>query len=127
MRRDDGSVLVEAIVAVAIMASVLAVACRAVGDSAHRVAAVDRARLARLEARSRLDEVGADIALAPGVSAGRDAGFDWRVEITPSEGAVAANGRLMDVAVDVTQGGRPAFSLHSMRLAPSTGADGSAS
>ncbi len=116
--------LVEAIVAVAIMTSVLAVACRTVGDSAHRVAAVDRARLARLEARSRLDEVGADIALAPGVSGGRDAGFDWRVEITPAEGVAAANGRLMDVSVDVSQDGRRTFNLHSMRLAAGAAADG---
>ena len=118
--------LVEAIVAVAIMATVSAVACRAVGDGAHRAAAVDRARLARLEARSRLDEVGADIALAPGVSAGRDAGFDWRVEITAAEGSAAENGRLMDVTVDVSQDGRRAFSLHSMRLATRLAADADA-
>ena len=79
---------------------------------------VERSRLAMLEARSRLAEVGADIALAPGVSSGQDGDLSWRVEIAPVAASAARIGRLMDVTVDVSQGGRPGAVLRSMRLAP---------
>jgi hypothetical protein len=115
---EAGSVLVEAMVACAILAMTLALACRAVGDGAHRTGGAERSRLAMLEARSRLDEVGADIALAPGVSSGEDGELVWRVEIAPADSSGAANGRLMDVRVGVEQGGRQVVSLHSLRLAP---------
>lgn len=122
VRADAGSVLVETMVAAAIMAVVLGAACQGLGDGARRVASAERARLAWLEARSRLDEVGADIPLAPGASSGQDGELDWRVRIDPAPGGALTNGRLLSVAVDVSQDGRPLASLSSLRLAPASGA-----
>lgn len=104
-------------VAAAIMAVVLAVATQAIGSGARREARVERSTLAMLEARSRLDEVGADIALAPGVSSGQDGEMAWRVTITPTADAAGSDARLMDVQVDVSENDRPVFLLRSMRLA----------
>ncbi len=119
MRRahEAGSVLVEALVALAIVAVTLTVACQAVGQGARRTAAVETSRLAMLEARSRLEEVGADIPLAPGESSGQDVGLLWRVVVTPAQGSGAANGRLMDVVVTAERDGREAARLHSLRWA----------
>ena len=105
-------------VASAIVAMTLTFACRAVGDGARRTNAAERSRLALLEARSRLDEVGADIPLSPGVSSGQDGALVWRVEVGPAEGADPSSHQLMDVVVGVSAGGRPIASLHSLRMAP---------
>lgn len=114
---EAGSALVEAMVAAAILAVTLGVAARAVGDGARRTAAAERSRLAMLEARSRLAEVGADIALAPGVSSGEDGALGWRVLIAPA--SEESGGRLLDVRVGVSAGGgREIVQLHSLRLAP---------
>ena len=121
MRRgnEEGSVLVEAMVAGAIMAMTLALAYRASGDGARRTQAADLSRLAVLEAQSRLAEVGADIALAPGESSGIDGDLAWRVEVSPAASAQGTAGRLMAVAASAgPRDGRPRVTLHSLRLAP---------
>ncbi len=113
--------LVEAMVAAAIMAMTLAVAYRATGDGALRTAAAERSRLAVLEAQSRLAEVGGDIALAPGESGGVDGDLAWRVEVSPAASGPGGSGRLMAVSVEVgPPQSRTLVSLHSLRLAPST-------
>ena len=113
--------MVEAMVAVAIMAMTLAVAYRATGDGAIRTGAAERSRLAVLEAQSRLAEVGGDIALAPGESSGVDGDLAWRVEVSPAPSAPGGSGRLMAVLVEVGPSqGRTLVSLRSLRLAPST-------
>ncbi len=118
--REDGSVLVEAMVAAAIMAMTLAVAYRAIGDGALRTGAAEHSRLALLEARSRLAEVGGDIALAPGESSGLDGDLAWRVEVLPAP-STSGSGRLLAIAVEVgPPQGRILVSLHSLRFAPST-------
>ena len=119
---EAGSVLVEAMVALAIVAATLTVACQAVGSGARRTAAVEASRLAMLEARSRLEEVGTDIPLAPGESSGQDAGLLWRVVIAPAQGSGAANGQLMDVVVTAERGGRDLARLHSLRWATAASA-----
>ena len=117
---EEGSVLVEAMVAAAIMAMTLAMAYRAAGDGALSTGNAERSRLAVLEAQSRLAEVGGDIALAPGESSGVDGDLAWRVEVSPAPSAPSGSGRLMAVSVEVgPPQGRALVSLRSLRLAPS--------
>ena len=116
--REQGSVLVEAMVAAGVMAMTLAVAYRAAGDGALRTQAADRSRLAVLEAQSRLAEVGGDIALAPGQSSGRDGDIAWRVDVAPAA-AQGAGARLLAVSASAgPRDGPPRVTLRTLRIAP---------
>lgn len=109
--------LVDALVAMALLTLTLAFAAQAVGDGARRTAAAERSRLAALEAQSRLDEVGGDIPLQVGRDEGQDAGLTWRVDISPAAGLASAQGRLLDVAVQVyAPGGGLLATLRSRRM-----------
>lgn len=115
---ERGSVLVDALVAIGIMGLTLAFAADAVGDGARRTHAAELSRLAVLEARSRLAEVGGDIPLQAGRDTGEDAGLEWQVDVAPASGFAGKVGRLMEVTVQVSAPGRPALAtLHSQRLA----------
>jgi hypothetical protein len=120
MRRagDDGSVLIDALVAVGVLTVTLALAGEAVGDSAKRTRQAEAHRLAALEAASRMAEVGADIAASPGESQGVDGALVWSIDISPSgEGAATDGTRLLDVKVVVADsGGHTLSSLHSLRV-----------
>ncbi len=120
-RRDAGSALVEAMVAVAIVAMMLAVAYRAVGESVLRSRAAEASRTAAMIAQSRLAMVGADIPLTPGESTGVDGDFTWRVEIDPTEEDASAMGHLLAVTASV-RGPRGADRavLRTLRLAPAS-------
>lgn len=115
---DDGSVLIDALVAVGVLTVTLVLAGEAVGDSAKRTRLAESHRLAALEAASRMAEVGADISAAPGQSQGVDGPLVWSIDISPSgEGAATDGTRLLDVKVVVTdQAGHPLSSLHSLRV-----------
>lgn len=111
--------LVDALVAIGVMAIVLTTAATVVGDGARRTSAGERGRLAALEARSRLAEVGADIPLTPGRSGGEDGDLVWTVDIAPEAGATALKaGRLLSVSVTVADGeGATLATLRSLRFA----------
>ena len=92
---ESGSVLVDALVAIGVMAITLALAAEAVGDGAIRTRAVERSRMAALEARSRLAEVGGDISLAPGRASGEDGDLVWTVDIAPGPAGGGGAGRVV--------------------------------
>ncbi|MGI8841977.1 MAG: hypothetical protein ACR2F8_14530 [Caulobacteraceae bacterium] len=119
---DCGDVFVEALVATAIVAMVLAATFRVIADGATRERQTDARRLALLVAKSEMAEVGADIPLIPGESAGYAGGQVWRVTVAPYDGAGGANsaGALMKVHVSVRPrtGGADLVALDSLRLAP---------
>jgi hypothetical protein len=98
---DSGSVLIEAIVAVAIVAMMLAVTYRSVGDSVLRARAAEASRTAMMGAQSRLASVGAEIPLTPGETTGVDGAYSWRVEIAPVDEDASAMGRLLSVTASV--------------------------
>ena len=118
MSRPDaerGSVLVDALVAIGIMTLALGMGAEAIGAGARRTGASEQSRLATLEARSRLAEVGADIPLAPGRTNGGDGILAWSVEIEPAGGAAG----LLSVHVAVSAPGRGVLaSLDSVRAGP---------
>ena len=99
--RDSGSVLVEAMVAVAVIAMMLAVTYRAVGDSVLRSRAAEASRTAMMIAQSRLATVGSEIPLEPGETAGVDGDFTWRIRIEPETEDPSAMGHLLSVTASV--------------------------
>jgi general secretion pathway protein I len=113
-------VLVEAMVATAIVAMMLAVSYRAVGDSALRTRAAEASRTAALIAQSRLALVGSEIPLQSGETSGVDGDFAWRVRIEDADAAPSPMGRLMAVSASVRQGAarRDQVVLRTLRLAP---------
>ena len=116
---DRGSVLVDALVAIGIIAISLAFASQAVGDGALRTRAGERTRMAELEARSRMAEVGGDIPLSPGRAAGEDGPLIWSVEITPAAEALSDVhvASLLAVTVTVAEPNGPHLvSLRSLRI-----------
>jgi type II secretory pathway pseudopilin PulG len=124
MRREEGSVLVEALIAAAIVAMVLVAVFQIAADSAARRHGVETRRHALLIAQSQLAAVGSTVPLAPGAVQGRDGDEVWRIDMQPcnaGQGASAA-GRLfcVDVSVRPAEGGAPWASLSSRRLAPLT-------
>jgi general secretion pathway protein I len=116
---DAGSVLVEAMVAVAIVAMMLAVTYRSVGDSVLRARSAEASRTAMMIAQSRLALAGVEIPLQPGETTGVEGAFTWRVSITPADGAPSAMGQLMSVTVSVRdKGPGDRAELSTLRLAP---------
>ncbi len=120
-RRRAGSVLVEALVATAIVALVLVGVLRAIEDSLMRHRAVETRRTALMIARSKLAEIGFSIPLSEGALTGEEGGYVWRTSVRPCPGEVADStaGRLYCVDVDVRPpgGDRPSVALASRRLA----------
>jgi hypothetical protein len=118
--KDAGSVLVEAMVAVAVIAMMLAVTYRAVGESVLRARAAEASRAAVMIAQSRLAMVGAEIPLSPGQTAGVDGDFTWRVAIEPAPEDASSMGRLMTVTAAVRDraGGADRAVLRTLRLEP---------
>jgi general secretion pathway protein I len=117
--QDRGSVLVEAMVAVAVIALMLAVTYRAVGESALRSQAAEQSRTAALIARSRLAALGVEAPLEPGRTTGVDDGFVWRIDVEPTDGAPSPAGQLMRVSIVVAdqQRGAERARLTTLRLA----------
>jgi hypothetical protein len=106
-------------VATAIVAMMLAVGFRAIGDSALRTRAAEASRSAAMIAQSRLALVGSEIPLAPGEATGVDGAFSWRVRVAPADEGASGMGRLMSVTASVAQtNGRGRVELTTLRLAP---------
>jgi hypothetical protein len=81
--RESGSVLIEAMVAAAMVAIMLGAMYRSIGDSAMRDHALAEKRMALLIAQSEMDSVGSILPVVPGSAGGTQDGFAWRVDIQP--------------------------------------------
>jgi type II secretory pathway pseudopilin PulG len=118
-RSETGSAVVEAMVAVAILAMVLGVGFRGLADGARASRQAEATRLATLEARSRLASVGGDIPLEPGTTQGEDAGMDWRVDVNEDPAPPSSVDRLLRAeAVVSDRQGRVRARLATVKLAP---------
>jgi hypothetical protein len=118
---DRGSILIEAIVASAIVAMILAACYQVIGDGARRERRAGLLRLAALTAQSQLAAVGTTIPLDGG-SSGVDGTVDWRVVIQPSGDAPGGAGQPVLVTVTASDQEDPnaRVVLRSLRLAPTT-------
>ena len=93
-------------------------AAEAIGDGAVRSREGERSRMAELEARSRLAEVGADIPLVPGSASGEDGELVWTVAIAPAAMNAGGAAPVLEVSVDVTgSDGVHLAGLKSLRIA----------
>ena len=119
-RRDSGAVFVEALVAAAIVAMILAATLRVISDGAARERMTESRRMALLVAKSELAAVGSEIPIEPGESAGFAGNLVWRADISPYDAAGGANsaGELMRVRISVRPraGGPDLVVLDSLRL-----------
>ncbi|MDG2527273.1 hypothetical protein [Caulobacter endophyticus] len=123
MRRSRaGSVLIDALVALAILTLVMAGVAQVTRDSRARHRDIETRRAALMVARSQLAAVGLESPLTGGMAAGEQDGFIWRLEAdlcNDAEGDSAA-GRLHCVTVTVRPQNAtgPVVVLASRRLAP---------
>lgn len=122
MTDERGALVVEAMVAIAVLAMVLAAGYAAVGQSALRAQAAEAGRTAMLIARSQLDAVGAETPLAVGEADGAEQGFRWRVRIDDEPSASSATGELVRVTVTVRDARAERARLTTLKLAPGGGA-----
>jgi hypothetical protein len=104
MKRDEGSVFIESMVAAAIVALALAAMYRVIEDGAMRNRAVNEKQTALLIAQSELAAVGSGIPLAQGMTSGTEGPYAWRVDISSSDvgsGSASVAGPLWQVTVSV--------------------------
>lgn len=99
---ETGSILVEALLAIAIVGISLGAFFQSVGAAAGRDHGLADRQLAMLVAESTLASVGDAIAIAPGRSRGTDHGFDWQVDVTLVAAGDSLAGRPARVDVTVT-------------------------
>lgn len=119
-RRESGSALLEALVGTAIIAMTVATMYRAVIETAARNQMADQKRTALLVAQSELAAIGTLVPLEPGVSAGTQAGMNWRLEIGPL-GSNTNVGQLWQITVSVRKpGGRDLIRIDTVKLAGGT-------
>jgi hypothetical protein len=81
---ETGAVLVEALVAVLIIAGMAGLWFQTVNDNARQQRGLADRRTAMLVAQSQLATVGIIGAIAPGVRTGSDAGMTYAVAIAPA-------------------------------------------
>lgn len=118
---ERGQALVEALVASAIIAAMLAMTYETVLTTTRAERSLREKRVALPVAQSLLARVGGDIALAPGAMDGSTSGLDWHVEIAPyadGPGRSVDGPPLLDVQVRVAVPGNaaPAVELRTLRV-----------
>ncbi len=116
---DRGSIIIETIIALAIVAMILATCYEVVGDGARRERRARDMRMAVLTARSQLAAVGTTIPL-DGTTAGIDGAIDWWVEVRASGDEPGAAGVPVLVTVSAAVRNDPGarVTLRSIMLAP---------
>jgi general secretion pathway protein I len=121
-RRDNGSVLIETMVASVIVALMLAAMYSAIADSARANAHATEKRTALMIAQSELAAVGSALPLSPGVTGGVQGPYAWRVEIEPYAAAEGPSdaGPLWEVTVSVrtTDSKADLVTLRSLEIGP---------
>lgn len=119
---ERGVALLEVLIACAIVMAMLGVTYQAMQTHARAANRLEGQREAVLVAQSVLARVGADIALAPGVTDGGERGLRWRIEVERYRGEGAGpndDPALMRVMVTVgaKDEGTGGFTLQTLRLA----------
>jgi Tfp pilus assembly protein PilX len=121
-RLDAGEIFIESLVAAAVVSMIMVAMFRVVTDAAMHTRMNEQRRVALLVAKSELAEVGSEIPVATGGSAGVSAGMAWSVDISPysDDSGASSVGDLwaVDVSVRPRQGGRPLVRLRTLRLGP---------
>lgn len=119
---ERGVALLEVLIACAIIMTMLGVTYQTIQTHARAAARLEDQRRAVLVAQSVMARVGADIALAQGVTDGAEQGLSWRIEVDRFRGdGVGPNDdpALMQVKVLVgaDKEAKAGFTLTTLRLA----------
>lgn len=124
-RGDAGTMLVETLIAAAIVAVMLAAMYTSLAGSVERQRMVADRRQALMIARSELALVGAEVPATPGRTTGLSGPYAWQIDIAPYGGDLNASqaGPLGVVTVTVARSGqsRPLATLRTLRIMPSAG------
>ena len=120
--RENGSVLIEAMVASVIVALMLAAMYAAIADTARGSAHAIEKRTALMIAQSELAAVGSAVPLSLGITGGVQGPYAWRIDIEPYSAIPDASnaGQLWEVTVSVraTDGKADLVTLRSLELSP---------
>jgi type II secretion system protein I len=118
--RENGSVLIEAMVAAAIVSMMLVTMYQSIDQSMTGATRVADKRMALLIAQSEMDAVGTVLPVSGGSKSGAEGSFVWRVDIVPYPVATGPSnsGSLYEVTVSVRDRSRDAdlVSLHTLRI-----------
>jgi general secretion pathway protein I len=127
-RSDSGTMMVETMIAAAIVAVMLSAMYVSLSGSAERQRMVAARRQALMIARSELALVGAEVPATPGRTTGLAGSYAWQIDIAPYGGDLNSSeaGPLGVVTVTVAPGGggRPLATLRTLRIMPSAGGNG---
>ena len=118
-RHDSGSILIEAMVAAALVALMLGTMYQALGDSAANQNWIAQKRIALLVAQSEMDAIGPLIPLAPGTTSGTEGPYVWQINIGQYPAGGPSNaGPLLAVTVSVRarSGGPDLATLSTLAL-----------
>lgn len=117
---ERGSILIEVLVALAVVTIILGAVYQAVGQSALQSRAAEAKRRALMVAESQIAAVGSVIPAQPGRTRGLSSDLAWQVDIAPLPAATSSAGRLLNVTVRVTppQSERAAIILRTVMLEP---------
>lgn len=128
MLSDCGSMLIETLIAAAIVAMMTGAMFVSLAGSAERQRMVVARRQALMVARSELALVGAEVPASPGRVTGLSGPYAWQIDISPYGGDLNASqaGALAAVTVTVRHDPRGAAlaTLHTLRLMPSVSGNG---
>ena len=119
-RDETGSVFIETVVALALLAAVLAGTFQVLADSAARRHEIAARREALMVARSALETVGSATPYRFGATDGVDGQIMWRIQMQPCSTDRSGAGALYCVTVSAgdARGGPPLVTLQTRRLAP---------
>lgn len=114
---EAGSVLIEALIAVLIVAVMSGLWFETVSGTARQQYGMADRRTALLVAQSQLATVGVLSPLAPGETTGSDAGLEYRIAIAGEPGGGGSGSTLARVTVTVGRpGGPPLATLQTLRV-----------
>ncbi len=121
-RAEDGFTLIEALVALAIVAAVLGTIGGVIGVTVRGTRSIDQHLALAGAAETLLAELPARDLLKPGRQSGELAGSRWRIDVTPMNisGGDPASDRFVPMAVNLRlhRADGSAFQLTTVRLVP---------
>lgn len=113
----DGFALVEAVVALAIVAAILGATFQALAAVRIAMTSAQAHRLAALEGRSLVAQLGSTIPLVPGSSEGSAGSLHWRVDVGTLETRAVGFPLRHAVVTVFDRNDKPLLRLDALRLA----------
>lgn len=116
---ENGSIVIEAMIAAAVVAAMLGASFEAIQSTAGQSRKIEARREAMLVAQSALATVGTEVPVVPGSTDGMSGALLWRVDITPTEASGDSSVGALDlvtVTVRTPEAPAPLATLRTLRL-----------